>query len=113
MFDRMGVVEATYPDAHMDIETVAIEAGAQSVEPLEAEEVPAGHTGARFICNPTDLDAVSSFLTSAKWTVTLFELSYIAKTPTEVAPDVRTEVTEFLSALDDHDDVHRIFAALK
>ena len=60
MFDRLGVVEATHPRRAMDIEGAAIEAGAQNVEPLEAEEVPAGHTGARFFCDTKDLDAVSS-----------------------------------------------------
>src|SRR3954467_9966141 len=36
MFDHCGLVEATHPDNALDIETVAIEAGAQNVEPLEA-----------------------------------------------------------------------------
>jgi transcriptional/translational regulatory protein YebC/TACO1 len=39
-FDRWGVVEATHADTARDAETDAIEAGAQNVEPLEAEELP-------------------------------------------------------------------------
>lgn len=113
MFDRLGVVEATYPEAGLDIETTAIEAGAQNVEPLEAEDVPAGHTGARFFCDTKDLDAVSSYLTGHKWIVTLSEMSYIAKTNSELADDQKKEVGEFLSAVDDHDDVHRVYAALR
>src|SRR3954470_21480174 len=35
MFDRAGIVEATNTDKTIDIEGVAIEAGAQNVEPLE------------------------------------------------------------------------------
>src|SRR3954470_10250169 len=35
MFDRTGVVEATQARHDQDIETVAIESGAQNVEPLE------------------------------------------------------------------------------
>ncbi|MGE0616826.1 MAG: YebC/PmpR family DNA-binding transcriptional regulator, partial [Bacteriovoracia bacterium] len=79
MFDRMGVVEATHTDGSLDIESVAIEAGAQSVEPLPAVDVPAGGVGARFTCDPTDLDAVSKFVSANQWTVTTAELSYIAK----------------------------------
>ena len=48
-FDRLGVVEATHADKTRDAETDAIEAGAQNVEPLEAEEIPEGHIGARYI----------------------------------------------------------------
>src|SRR5881296_1176082 len=48
-FNHLGVVEATHPDKSRDPEADAIEAGAQNVEPLEAEEIPEGHAGARFI----------------------------------------------------------------
>src|ERR1043165_3907056 len=41
-FNHLGVVEATHSDSHRDAETDAIEAGAQEVEPPEAEENPAG-----------------------------------------------------------------------
>ncbi len=112
-FDRLGVVEATTPSAGVDIEAVAIEAGAQNVEPLEASDVPAGQTGARFFCDPTDLDSVSKFLIANQWTVTLSEMSYIAKNFTELADDAKKEVAEFLNAIDEHDDVHRVYAALK
>jgi hypothetical protein len=40
----------------------AIEAGAQNVEPLEAEEVTAGCLGVRFLTDPKDLAPVSSWL---------------------------------------------------
>jgi YebC/PmpR family DNA-binding regulatory protein len=113
MFDRWGVVEATHPDRTLDIEGVAIEAGAQNVEPLEAADVPDGQVGARFFCETKDLDAVSRFVTKAGWTVTLSEMSYVAKNFVELSDEQKKEVTEFLGALDDNDDVHRIYAALK
>ena len=37
-FNHLGVVEATHPDARRDAEADAIEAGAQELEPLEADE---------------------------------------------------------------------------
>jgi len=112
MFDRMGVVEATFAKEGIDIEGAAIEAGAQNVEPLEAEEVQAGQTGARFFCTTTDLDAVSKGLIQLGWTVTLAEMSYIAKSFVELADDQKKEVAEFLNAIDEHDDVHRVYAGI-
>src|SRR6266481_6599561 len=53
-FNHLGVVEATHPDATHDAEGDAIEAGAENIEPLEAEEIPEGHIGARFICQMKD-----------------------------------------------------------
>jgi YebC/PmpR family DNA-binding regulatory protein len=113
MFDRVGVMEATHPDQTLDIEGVAIEANAQNVEKLEAADVPAGMTGARFFCDPSDLDSVSKFLTQAGWSLTVSELSYQAKNFVEVSQEQRKEVVEFLEKVDDNDDVHRIYAALK
>jgi YebC/PmpR family DNA-binding regulatory protein len=112
-FDRMGVVEASVTQTGVDIEAVAIEVGAQNVEALEREEVAAGSTGARFFCESKDLDSVSKTLSQFAWTVTLSELSYIAKTFVELNEEQKKEVTEFLLAIDDHDDVHRIYTALK
>jgi len=113
MFDRLGVVEAHHSDRTIDAEGVAIEAGAQNVELLESTEVPEGSKGARFFTETTDLDAVSKFLVKNGWTITLSEMSWIAKSGTELGEAERKEVSEFLSAIDDHDDVHRIYAALK
>src|SRR5690606_21843235 len=107
MFTRAGVIEGNHPDASLDRETVAIEAGAQEVEVLEAADTPTGTCGARFICDPTDLDAVSKLLTQSGWTITQAELSYLAKTPMELGAAETKEVVEFLSEIDDNDDVHR------
>ena len=113
MFDRLGVVEATHSDKTMDIEGVAIEAGAQNVEPLEPAAVPEGQIGARFVTEITDLDAVSKFLTQAGWSLTLSEMSYLAKNFSEVSDEQKKEIADFLIAIDEHDDVHRVYAALK
>ena len=107
------MVEATHADKTRDSESDAIEAGAQNVEPLEAEEIPDGHVGARFIIEIKDLDTVSKFLTKAGWKVTAAELRYLAKNFVELSDAQRKEVADFLSALDDHDDVHRVYASMK
>lgn len=113
MFNHVGVVEAHHADPKLDRETVAIEAGAQNVEPLDAADVPAGHISARFFCDRTDLDSVSKFLKQAGWTVTTSEMSHIAKNPVDVPEPQRTEVVAFLNELDEHDDVHRVYTAMK
>jgi transcriptional/translational regulatory protein YebC/TACO1 len=41
------------------------------------------------------------------------ELGYVPKNFPELSEQQRTEVGEFLQELDDHDDVHRVWAALK
>jgi YebC/PmpR family DNA-binding regulatory protein len=113
MFDRLGVVEATHEGKGLDIEGAAIEANAQNVEPLEAEEVPDGQTGARFFCETTDLDLVNKSLSQQGWVVTKSEMNYIAKNYSDLPEDQQKEVAEFLTAVDDHDDVHRVYAALR
>jgi YebC/PmpR family DNA-binding regulatory protein len=112
-FNHLGVVEATHPDLQRDAEGDAIEAGAQEVEPLEAEEVPEGRKGARFLTEIKDLDTVSRALRAVGWQVIAAEIRYLAKSFPELTEAARKEVTDFLNALDDHDDVHRVYVALK
>jgi YebC/PmpR family DNA-binding regulatory protein len=111
LFDHLGIVEATHASSGLDLESVAIEAGAEDVEPLE--HVAEGHSGGRFLTQPADLDAVTRALRDAGWSVTASELGYVAKDPMDLPQDQRGEVEEFLEAIDDYDDVHRIYAALR
>ncbi len=112
-FNHLGVVEATHTDGNRDAEGDAIEAGAQEIEPLEADEVPAGQKGARFLTEIKDLDSVSKALKAAGWNLIASEIRYLAKTFPDLDANSRKEVADFLNALDDHDDVHRVYAALK
>ena len=111
-FNHMGVVEASHSDTSRDPETDAIEAGAQEVEALEPEETPAGAKGARFLTEMKDLDAVSKALKAAGWNVIAAEMRYIAKNSAQLDDTARNEVSHFLNELDDHDDVHRVYAAM-
>ena len=110
LFEHVGIVEATHATPGLDAETAAIEAGAQNVEPLES--VPEGQSGARFFTERTDLDAVTAALRAAGWTVTTSDIGYVPKETVDLAPAARKEVEDFLEAIDDHDDVHRIYTAL-
>jgi transcriptional/translational regulatory protein YebC/TACO1 len=112
-FNHLGVVEATHADANRDAEADAIEAGAQEIEPLEAAEIPAGQKGARFLTEIKDLDHVSKALKAAGWNVIASEMRYVAKEFREVDAAAHKDVVDFLNALDDHDDVHHVYAAMK
>ena len=116
LFDHVGLIEAHHPDAGADIEAAAIEAGANEVEPLahaQNDDVPEGATGARFITDRTGVHAVSQWLGKNGWTVITSEMGYNPKNFPELSAEQRAEVGEFLQHLDDHDDVHRVWAAVK
>jgi YebC/PmpR family DNA-binding regulatory protein len=116
LFDHVGLVDAHHADPGADIEAAAIEAGAQNVEPLSAadnDDIPDGMAGARFITERGDLHSVSQWLSSNGWTLVTSELGYIAKSFPELTDEQRQQTGEFLQTLEDHDDVHRVWAAVK
>jgi YebC/PmpR family DNA-binding regulatory protein len=116
LFDHVGLVEASHPDANIDREAAAIEAGANEVEPLthqQNDDIPAEAAGARFICERTAVHAVAKWLTANGWTVVTSELGYVPKQLPELTEVQKAEAGEFLQELDDHDDVHRVWAAMK
>src|SRR5579862_1086935 len=116
LFQHDGLVEAHRAGADVDIEAAAIEAGANEVEPLTHDandDIPPESTGARFLTERTACAAVSKWLSENGWTVVTSELAYIPKQYPLLTPEHKAEVGEFLQALDDHDDVHRVWAALK
>lgn len=116
LFDHVGLVEAHHADPQSDAEAAAIESGAQDFVPLthaDDPEIPEGSAGARFITGPSDLHAVSEWLGTNGWTIVTSELGYVAKNFPELNDEDRTQVGEFLQTLEDHDDVHRVWAALR
>jgi len=116
LFDQVGLVEAHHPDAAVDREAAAIEAGANEVEPLtraQNDDVPEGAAGARFIAERAAVHTVSKWLSQNGWTVVTSELGYLPKSFPELNDDQKAEVGAFLQEFEDHDDVHRVWAALK
>lgn len=116
LFDHVGLVEAHTASVGADLEEAAIEAGANEVEPLahaQNDDIPADATGARFITDRTNTHAVSQWLSSNGWSVVTSELGYVPKQFPDLSGEQQAEVGAFLQALDDHDDVHRVWAAVK
>jgi YebC/PmpR family DNA-binding regulatory protein len=111
LFEHVGIVEAHHPDPASDIE-----AGANDFEPLthhQNDDIPDGHAGVRFFTDRTAVHAVSVWLAQHGWAIVTSELGYRAKTFPELDEATRAEVGEFLQALEDHDDVQRVWAAVK
>src|SRR6185437_12111349 len=116
VFDKVGLVEAHHPDASIDLEAAAIEAGANDVQPLTREQnddIPKDAAGAKFICERTEVATVSKWLAANGWTVITSEIGFVPKVLSELTEAQQEEVGEFLNALDEHDDVHRVWAAVK
>jgi len=116
LFDHVGIVEAHHPDAGSDRETAAIEAGANEVEPLgsdQNDDIPEGACGARFLTDRASTASVAKWLSENGWTVVTCELGHVPKQCPDLDEAQRAEVGEFLQAIEDHDDVHRVWAALR
>lgn len=116
LFDHVGIVEAHQANASVDLEAVAIEAGANDFEALthaQNDDIPEGRSGARFITDRTAVHAVSTWLKQNDWSVITSEIGYLAKSFPELDEAARAEVGEFLQEIEDHDDVQRVWAAVK
>ena len=116
LFEHVGLVEAYHPDPNTDREAAAIEAGANEVETLTSQQnddIPEGAVAARFIGERTAIHNVSKWLGQHGWTVITSEPGYLPKNYPELNDAQRAEVGEFLQELDDHDDVSRIWAAVR
>ena len=116
LFDHCGIVEAHHPDPAADREAAAIEAGANEFEELDHarnDDIPEGTTGVRLLTDRTAVHAAASWLKQHGWTVVTAELGYIAKTYPELDDTQRGEVGEFLQEIEDHDDVQRVWAAVR
>src|SRR5882724_3673229 len=116
VFDQVGLVEAHHPDANIDLEAAAIEAGANEFQSLTREQnddIPKDAAGAKFICERSDVATVSKWLSANGWTVITSEIGFIPKVFAELTETQQQEVGEFLLELDEHDDVHRVWAGVK
>ncbi|TSA32764.1 MAG: YebC/PmpR family DNA-binding transcriptional regulator [Verrucomicrobiaceae bacterium] len=116
LFDHVGIVEAHHPDPATDIEAAAIEAGANDfvvITAAENDDIPEGAAAARFLTERAATAAVSQWLSQNGWTVVTSELGHVAKQIPALDDTQRAEAGEFLQALEDHDDVHRVWAAIK
>lgn len=104
-FNHVGAIEATPPSKDADAEEAAIEAGAQDVSPCDEAQY-------RFTTETTDLDAVTKALSALGWKVDSSQLEWVAKNPVKLEGAAREEVENFLEAIDNDDDVQRLYVGL-
>ena len=104
-FDHLGIIEANAATKDADIETAAIEAGAQDFE-LDDDGT------ATFYTDPTDLDLVQKALPDQGFTVVSAKLGYKPKNPVSLSGEALEEVEAFLAAIDNDDDVHEVYVGL-
>lgn len=104
MFARIGAIEATKTGS-FDIDEEAIEAGADDVSKNE-------NGSYEFTTAVENLDIVTKALNVRGWSVSSSALSYKATNITEVNDIQRKEIEEFLNAIDDMDDTHKVYATL-
>jgi YebC/PmpR family DNA-binding regulatory protein len=104
MFSRVGEIEAT-KNGNFDIDEEAIEAGADDV--LRNEDGTF-----TFYSSIESLDSVSKTLSSRGWNVSSSSPSYKATNITQLSSEQKKEVEDFLNAVDDLDDTHKVFATI-
>ncbi len=104
MFARVGAVEATKA-GKFDLDEEAIEAGADDVADNEDGSY-------EFFTATTNLDVLTKALAARGWTIATSAFSYRPTNITEISAAQRKEVEEFLTALDDLDDTHKVFATI-
>jgi transcriptional/translational regulatory protein YebC/TACO1 len=81
--------------------------------PDQNDDIPKEAAGAKFICERTEVANISKWLAANGWTVVTSEIGYVPKQFPELTEAQQNEVGEFLQTLDEHDDVHRVWAAVK
>lgn len=106
-FDRCGIIEAEPARADIDPEEAAIEAGAQDLETTADEST------VTFFTDMSDLDTVCKALPGQGFEIQSANLGWRPKNPVSLTGEALEEVEDFLSALDEEDDVQQVFAGLQ
>lgn len=104
MFARVGAIEANKTGT-FDIDEEAIEAGADDVQKHDDGTY-------EFFTSLDNLDTVRSALVGRGWSISAAAPSYKANNITELTADQLKEVEEFLVAVDDLDDTHKVYATI-
>ena len=104
MFTHCGFITAS-KSGSFDIDEEAIESGADDVSKNDDGSY-------EFITSTDSLAAVGDTLKGRGWTITESHLGYKANNTTELSEEQLKEVQEFLNAVDDLDDTHKVYATI-
>lgn len=106
LFDYTGVVRLPSEEQTKsveDIELLAIDAGAEDIR-VEPE-------GITVIVPKESLQACAASLKTSGCVIAEQGVEWVAKSTTEVTPDVQEAFEQCIAELEDHDDVNRVFTA--
>ena len=128
MFDRKGVINvpACEIDPSTDLLEVAIEAGAEDVQSdyisdTNVDEDPTSNSDStsepptgdqryvKFICNSSELTAVSKALQSLGYTVATANLEYLPKSFVSLNKESYESALKLLYALSEHSNVTEVY----
>jgi len=104
MFTRVGIIEAS-KSGKFDIDEEAIESGADDVSQNDDGSF-------EFYTAVESLDTVKNSLIGRGWNISQAFLGYKSNNTTELTADQLKDVQEFLTAVDDLDDTHKVYATV-
>ena len=104
MFERLGVIQAK---GSSDEDTLL-----ERLIDYDIKDVTATNGTFTITCEPKVLDAVKSAAEALDLKVESAEIEWVAKTPTHLAENQAEKAYEFLSALQDHEDVQNVYTNL-
>jgi len=104
MFQRMGIITAKTTLSEEELLELLIEEPIQDINCYEGI--------ATISCDPKSLEKVRSFLQQNKIAVEEATLGWVPATSIELAGDAENSTYEFLSEIQDHDDVQNVYSNL-
>lgn len=105
MFEKLGVVRVVGQNLNED--TLLEDLIDYEVKDISVEEGMATIT-----CNPKSLEEIKTGLQNKNYTIESAELEWVAQNTTSLNNSDSEKTVEFLTALDDHDDVQNVFSNL-
>lgn len=104
MFDHKGVIRGTGSMSEDDLLEALME--------YDVSDIKKDDNLFSIYCDPKALDAVKKAAEKAGLNVESAQMEWVAKTPMELDENKADKVVEFLSIIDDHDDVQELYSNL-
>ncbi len=104
MFKKMGVIRGT--------SGLSEDALLEKLLEYDVEDIKKDGTFVSIFCNARSLDQVKKAINPADMKIESAELEWVAQTALELSDDKSEKAVQFLSALEDHDDVQNVYTTL-
>lgn len=105
MFDNLGVIRVS--GAHLSEDMLL-----DTLINFDIHDITSDENIFTVSCDPKSLDAVKKALQEARCTIESAELELVAKNPTELDDAQSQKALDFLSIVQDHDDVQNVYTNL-